>query len=305
MKTAEIFEKFLKSKIVTTDTRNISQNCIFFALKGANFNGNTFAQEAINQGAAMAIVDEKEFENTSQNIFLVNDALETLQDLARTYRNYLKIPFIGLTGSNGKTTTKELISAVLKEKFKTHYTFGNLNNHIGVPLTILSIPEDTEMAVIEMGANHQKEIELLASISQPDFGYITNFGKAHLEGFGGIEGVIKGKSELYEFLRANNRTAFVNFNDPIQVEKTEDINRITFSDQHNADVQIELIENETEYLAVKYQDLKIQSHLAIFRVQLQLDNISGLMLKLFNKESKIIFHQIIVHKLSIKRITKL
>lgn len=261
MKTAEIFEQFLKSKIVTTDTRNISQNCIFFALKGANFNGNTFAQEAINQGAAMAIVDEKEFENTSQNIFLVNDALETLQDLARTYRNYLKIPFIGLTGSNGKTTTKELISAVLKEKFKTHYTFGNLNNHIGVPLTILSIPEDTEMAVIEMGANHQKEIELLASISQPDYGYITNFGKAHLEGFGGIEGVIKGKSELYDFLRANNRTAFVNFNDPIQVEKTEDINRITFSDQHNANVQIELIESETEYLAVKYQDLKIQSHL--------------------------------------------
>ena len=209
----------------------------------------------------MAIVDEKEFENTSQNIFLVNDALETLQDLARTYRNYLKIPFIGLTGSNGKTTTKELISAVLKEKFKTHYTFGNLNNHIGVPLTILSIPEDTEMAVIEMGANHQKEIELLASISQPDYGYITNFGKAHLEGFGGIEGVIKGKSELYDFLRANNRTAFVNFNDPIQVEKTEDINRITFSDQHNAYVQFELIESETEYLAVKDQDLKIQSHL--------------------------------------------
>jgi len=261
MKTAEIFDQFLKSKIVTTDTRNISQNCIFFALKGANFNGNTFAQEAINQGAAMAIVDEKEFENTSQNIFLVNDALEALQDLARTYRNYLKIPFIGLTGSNGKTTTKELISAVLKEKFKTHYTFGNLNNHIGVPLTILSIPEDTEMAVIEMGANHQKEIELLASISQPDYGYITNFGKAHLEGFGGIEGVIKGKSELYDFLRANNRTAFVNFNDPIQVTKTEDINRITFSDQHNANVQIELIESETEYLAVKYQDLKIQSHL--------------------------------------------
>ncbi|MGL5234668.1 MAG: UDP-N-acetylmuramoyl-tripeptide--D-alanyl-D-alanine ligase, partial [Empedobacter falsenii] len=192
---------------------------------------------------------------------LVNDALEALQDLAKTYRNYLKIPFIGLTGSNGKTTTKELISAVLKEKFKTHYTFGNLNNHIGVPLTILSIPENTEIAVIEMGANHQKEIELLASISQPDYGYITNFGKAHLEGFGGIEGVIKGKSELYDFLRANNRTAFVNFNDPIQVEKTKDINRITFSDQHNADVQIELIENETEYLAVKYQDLKIQSHL--------------------------------------------
>ncbi|MCA4777054.1 UDP-N-acetylmuramoyl-tripeptide--D-alanyl-D-alanine ligase [Empedobacter stercoris] len=259
MNTAEIFEQFLKSKNVTTDTRNISKDCIFFALKGANFNGNTFAQEAINQGAMLAIVDEKEYENN--NIFLVHNALETLQDLARMYRKYLQIPFIGLTGSNGKTTTKELISAVLKEKFKTHYTFGNLNNHIGVPLTILSIPEDTEIAVIEMGANHQKEIELLASISQPDFGYITNFGKAHLEGFGGIEGVIKGKSELYDFLRANKKTAFVNYNDPIQVEKTADINRISFSDQNNTDVQIELIENKTEYLAVKYKNLDIHSHL--------------------------------------------
>lgn len=261
MNTAEIFEQFLTSKNVTTDTRNISKDCIFFALKGANFNGNTFAQEAINQGAMLAIVDEKEYENNSQNIFLVHNALETLQDIARMYRKYLQIPFIGLTGSNGKTTTKELISAVLKEKFKTHYTFGNLNNHIGVPLTILSIPEDTEIAVIEMGANHQKEIELLASISQPDFGYITNFGKAHLEGFGGIEGVIKGKSELYDFLRANKKTAFVNYNDPIQVEKTADINRITFSDQNNTDVQIELIENKTEYLAVKYKNLDIHSHL--------------------------------------------
>ena len=262
MKTAEIFDQFLKSRIVTTDTRNITKNCLFFALKGANFNGNTFAQEAINQGAMMAIVDEKEFENKEQNIFLVENALESLQDLARTYRNYLKIPFIGLTGSNGKTTTKELISAVLKEKFKTHYTFGNLNNHIGVPLTILSIPEDTEIAVIEMGANHQKEIELLVSISQPDFGYITNFGKAHLEGFGGIEGVIKGKSELYDYLRTNHRTAFVNFNDAIQVEKTADIKRISFSDQHNADYQIELIEDlKNEYLAVNFQDLTIQSHL--------------------------------------------
>ena len=261
MTTAELFEQYLKSKTVTTDTRNISKDCIFFALKGANFNGNTFAQEAINQGARLAIVDEIEFENQANNIFLVDDALETLQDLAKMYRNYLKIPFIGLTGSNGKTTTKELISAVLKEKFKTHYTFGNLNNHIGVPLTILSIPENTEIAVIEMGANHQKEIELLASISQPDFGYITNFGKAHLEGFGGFEGVIKGKSELYDYLKSANKIAFVNANDSIQIEKTIDIKRITFSDQNNADYQIELIENKQEYLAVKYQNLDIQSHL--------------------------------------------
>ena len=261
MTTAELFEQFLKSKTVTTDTRNISKDCIFFALKGANFNGNTFAQEAINQGARIAIVDEAEFENKTNNIFLVDDALKTLQDLAKTYRNHLKIPFIGLTGSNGKTTTKELISTVLKEKFRTHYTLGNLNNHIGVPLTILSIPENTEIAVIEMGANHQKEIELLASISQPDFGYITNFGKAHLEGFGGFEGVIKGKSELYDYLKSANKIAFINANDPIQVEKTIDIKQITFSDQNNADYQIELIENKQEYLAVKYQNLDIQSHL--------------------------------------------
>ncbi|GGE97484.1 UDP-N-acetylmuramoyl-tripeptide--D-alanyl-D-alanine ligase [Chishuiella changwenlii] len=261
MNTAELFDYFLKSKKVTTDTRNISKDCIFFALKGANFNGNTFAQEAINQGATLAIVDEEEYENPSNNIFLVKNTLETLQDLAREYRNYLKIPFIGLTGSNGKTTTKELISAVLKEKFKTHYTFGNLNNHIGVPLTILSIPEDTEIAVIEMGANHQKEIELLASIAQPDYGYITNFGKAHLEGFGGIEGVIKGKSELYDYLRSNNKTAIVNYNDPLQVEKTNDIKRITFSDESSTNYQIKLIESKQEFLAVSYENELIESHL--------------------------------------------
>lgn len=261
MNTAELFDHFLKSKKVTTDTRNISKDCIFFALKGANFNGNTFAEEAINQGATLAIVDEKEYENPSHNIFLVENTLEALQDLARAYRNYLKIPFIGLTGSNGKTTTKELISAVLKEKFKTHFTFGNLNNHIGVPLTILSIPEETEIAVIEMGANHQKEIELLASISQPDFGYITNFGKAHLEGFGGIEGVIKGKSELYDYLRNNNKTAIVNYNDPLQVEKTNDIKRITFSNEDSTDYQIKLVEHQQEFLAVTYHNEIIKSHL--------------------------------------------
>lgn len=261
MNTAELFDYFKKSKKVTTDTRNISKDCIFFALKGANFNGNTFAEEAIKQGAILAIVDEKEYENVANNIFLVDDTLEALQDLALAYRNYLKIPFIGLTGSNGKTTTKELISAVLKEKFKTHFTFGNLNNHIGVPLTILSIPKDTEIAVIEMGANHQKEIELLASISLPDYGYITNFGKAHLEGFGGIEGVIKGKSELYDYLRDNNKTAIVNFNDPLQVEKTNDINRITFSDENDTDYKITLIESKQEFLAVSYENETIESHL--------------------------------------------
>ena len=260
MNTQSIFELFLKYKKVTTDTRNIEKNSIFFALKGANFNGNTFANQAIEQGAIAAIVDEKEFENPSKNIFLVDDVLSSLQDVARAYRNYLKIPFIGLTGSNGKTTTKELIAATLQQKYNVHYTFGNLNNHIGVPLTILSIPAETEIAVIEMGANHQKEIELLCTISRPDYGYITNFGKAHLEGFGGFEGVIKGKSELYTFLQQNQKTAFVNLEDPIQVEKTENIEQITFGIEAGKFI-IKPTQNNGDYIAVNVDDIIIQTHL--------------------------------------------
>lgn len=260
MNTSAIFELFLKNPKVTTDTRNIEKNSIFFALKGANFNGNSFANQAIEQGASAAIVDEKKYENQNKNIFYVDDALFALQDLARAYRNYLKIPFIGLTGSNGKTTTKELIAATLKEKFKVHFTYGNLNNHIGVPLTILSIPDDTEIAVIEMGANHQKEIELLCSIAQPNFGYITNFGKAHLEGFGGYEGVIKGKSELYDYLRNNHRTAFINLQDPIQVEKTEDIDIISFGTESGKYI-IAPASSDSNYIAVAVDGVKIQTNL--------------------------------------------
>ena len=191
---------------------------MFFALKGDNFNGNTYAQEALKSGAKYAIIDEPEHK-TEEATILVDDVLETLQSLATYHRNYLKTPIIALTGSNGKTTTKELINAVLSRKYKTTATIGNLNNHIGVPLTLLSITEETEIGIVEMGANHQKEIEFLCSIAQPDYGLITNFGKAHLEGFGGVEGVIKGKSEMYDYLIANNKTIFVNNNDTIQVEK--------------------------------------------------------------------------------------
>jgi UDP-N-acetylmuramoyl-tripeptide--D-alanyl-D-alanine ligase len=167
------------------------------------------------------IVEDKNFENTAKNIFYVESTLVFLQELAKYHRDQLNIPIIALTGSNGKTTTKELIHAVLSQKFNVQYTFGNLNNHIGVPLTILSIKPEHEMAVVEMGANHQKEIELLCSIAKPNFGYITNFGKAHLEGFGGVEGVIKGKSELYDYLKSNDQFIVINENDEIQVEKTE------------------------------------------------------------------------------------
>ncbi len=218
MKIAELHALFLKFSTVSTDTRKITEGGLFFALKGANFNGNTYASKALEKGAAYAIIDEEEF-NTSAHHILVQDVLSTLQALASYHRNHCTAKVIGLTGSNGKTTTKELIKEVLSKKYKTIATQGNFNNHIGVPLTLLAIEEDTDIAIVEMGANHQKEIAFLSSIAAPDFGYITNFGKAHLEGFGGVEGVIKGKSELYDYLTANNRSIFLNADDPIQLEK--------------------------------------------------------------------------------------
>ena len=229
MNAESFYPLLLKGSKVTIDSRKIENNDIFFAFSGENFNAATLAEEAINQGALAVIVEQKEFENTERNIFYVPSTLDFLQQLATFHREKLNIPIIALTGSNGKTTTKEIIHAVLSEKYKVQYTFGNLNNHIGVPLTLLSIKPEHEIAVVEMGANHQKEIEMLCKIATPNIGYITNFGKAHLEGFGGFEGVIKGKSELYDYLMANSQTLLVNENDPIQLEKTVDYsNKITF-----------------------------------------------------------------------------
>ncbi len=196
MNIAKIHRRFLTSSGVSTDT-----NSLFFALKGTNFNGNHFAEEALKKGAEVAIVDETAYAKNQDNYILVEDCLDALQKLATFHRRFLGIPIIAITGSNGKTTTKELINAVLSKKYKTIATTGNLNNHIGVPLTLLKMDETTEVAIVEMGANHQGEIEFLTEIALPDYGYITNFGKAHLEGFGGIEGVIKGKSELYTHLK--------------------------------------------------------------------------------------------------------
>lgn len=204
-----LYEVFKKSSGICTDTRKVSDGNLFFALKGGNYNGNQFAQQAIEKGASFAVVDELEFADFP-NTYLVEDCLKALQDLANHHRNQFDIPFIGITGSNGKTTTKELLSTVLKTKYKTHFTAGNLNNHIGVPLTLLAMPLDTEIAVIEMGANHVGEIAFLSAIAAPTHGLITNIGKAHLEGFGGIEGVLKGKTELFQFLNANKGTIFVN-----------------------------------------------------------------------------------------------
>jgi len=231
----QLYSLYLRAQSVSTDSRNVPMKSLFFALKGDNFNGNEFARQAIESGAAFAIVDEKEYEDEANDIYYVEDSLNALQKLAQYHREKLAIPVLTLTGSNGKTTTKELITAVLNKKYNTASTKGNLNNHIGVPLTLLSIHPNYEIAVVEMGANHQREIEFLCGIAQPDFGYITNFGKAHLEGFGGEEGVIKGKSELYEYLRKNKKTAIVNCDDKKQVELTEDVRRISFGTGENAE----------------------------------------------------------------------
>ncbi len=223
-----LHQLLLRHPKVSTDSRNIPENGIFFALKGPNFNGNAFAEEALEKGAAVAVIDEAEY--AGEGRVLVDNVLECLQKLATFHREYCKTPVIALTGSNGKTTTKELIAGVLSKKYRTVATAGNLNNHIGVPLTLLGLRPETEVAVVEMGANHQGEIAFLSNLVKPDYGYITNFGKAHLEGFGGVEGVIKGKSELYEHLMAHGKTVFINADDPIQRQKLEGYpNKVGFS----------------------------------------------------------------------------
>src|SRR5690606_17603683 len=250
---------FLTCRNANTDTRKITKDAMFFALKGDAFNGNTFASKAIEAGAKYAVVDEAEYAISTQYI-LVNDVLKTLQALASFHRQYLKLPILALTGSNGKTTTKELINAVLSRHFNTVATIGNLNNHIGVPLTLLSMDSTTEFGIVEMGANHLKEIEFLSNIVKPDYGYITNFGKAHLEGFGSVEGIIKGKSELYEFLIKNNKTIFVNASDPTQLEKTKEANRICFGNSSATDIEVHMHSCDP-FVKVQYQDRIIQSNL--------------------------------------------
>lgn len=217
----KLYDIYLNHPIVCTDTRAIQQDCLFFALKGDKFDANTFAIKALEAGAAYAIIDDANFA-TDDRCVLVDDVLTTLQELARHHRSQLNIPVIGLTGSNGKTTTKELINAVLATKYKTYATIGNLNNHIGVPLTLLAISSDVEIAIVEMGANHKKEIEFLCSIAQPTHGLITNIGHAHLEGFGGFEGVKIGKAELYKWLATSKGYTFIYKDNTILMELIQD-----------------------------------------------------------------------------------
>lgn len=260
MNTEEIHHLFLKCSSVSIDTRKIQSNSLFVAIKGDRFDANTFAAEAIEKGASYVIIDNNAYYIDERTI-LVEDSLTALQDLAKFHRQHLKLPIIALTGSNGKTTTKELINAVLSKKYKTKATVGNLNNHIGVPLTLLSFTAETQIGIVEMGANHQKEIEFLCEIAQPDFGYITNFGKAHLEGFGGVEGVIKGKSEMYAYLLNNGKMAFINLEDPIQVEKANQIRNFTFGlNKIDANVNITAI-RANPFVEVSFSNVKIDSHL--------------------------------------------
>ena len=291
----KLYSVFLKHPSVCTDTRDIKPGSIFFALKGGNFNGNLFAEKAIEMGCAYAVIDEQfplgdlnvekdnlnrkseqfplgdlnvEKDNLNRELeqfplgeggrgidskfFLVDNVLAALQQLANHHRKQLKIPVIGITGSNGKTTSKELINAVLSKKYKVLATVGNLNNHIGVPLTLLNIRQEHEIAIIEMGANHQGEIDMLCKIAEPDFGVITNIGKAHLEGFGGIEGVIKGKSELYKSIQQKKGKLFVHGDDDVLINLSAGIERVTYGTKKLYDIVGAVLENKGEYISFQW-----------------------------------------------------
>lgn len=255
-----IHSLFLKCNSVSIDTRKIESNSLFVAIKGENFDANTFAKEALEKGASYVIIDDENY-FIDQRTVLVENSLTALQELAKFHRQYLKLPIIALTGSNGKTTTKELINVVLSKKFNTKATVGNLNNHIGVPLTLLSFNSETEFGIVEMGANHKKEIEFLCELAQPNFGYITNFGKAHLEGFGGVEGVIEGKSEMYSYLSQNEKLAFINLEDKIQVEKSKTLKSYSFGiNKEVANVNISSIA-ANPFVQIQFSNLLIQTHL--------------------------------------------
>ena len=259
----ELYDLFLKHRKVSTDSRQIDRGSLFFALKGEHFDGNKFAEEALEKGAAYAIVDDPNVA-VKPGVLLTGNVLETLQELAILHRKHIKMPVIGITGTNGKTTTKELVYAVLSTRYKTFATSGNLNNHIGLPISILNIRESDELAVIELGANHIGEIAFLCSIADPDFGLITNVGKAHLEGFGSFEGVVKAKTELYHYLQNKNGVVFVNNEDRLLMEYSSGLKTITYGEEAGSDCRFELV-SEFPGLAIDWHTasgtIKINSSL--------------------------------------------
>ena len=261
MEIDDIHSLFSNSSGVSTDTRTIKKKNIFFCLKGRNFNGNLFIDQAIALGASFVIYDEEKLNHKSKKAIKVKNALETLQALAKYHRSKFNVPVIGLTGSNGKTTSKELFTSVLSEKFNVTSTLNNFNNHIGVPLTILEINRKTDLAIIEMGANHLGEIDLLCNIADPNIGYITNFGKAHLEGFGGINGVIKGKCELYEYIRKKKGVVLVNNDDSIQREKSIGIQTFSFGKSKKSDYSTNNTISNRNSCEISFNNKKITSNL--------------------------------------------
>lgn len=265
MKTELLYELFKESKGISTDSRTVKNGEIFFAIWGENYNGNKFAAEAIKKGASCAVIDDPQYE--TEKTILVDDTLFEIQALASHYRKDLNVPVIAITGTNGKTTTKELLAAIMAKKLKVHHTNGNLNNHLGVPLTILSAPEDTQMMIIEMGANHIGEIRTLCLIARPDYGIITNIGTAHIEGFGSFDGVIKAKTELYEYLRKVNGIALYNDKNPLLVEKIfRIINRaVPFSDPTGIELIVEQISSDLNLkVSVSYQHQKYSLNTNLF-----------------------------------------
>lgn len=255
MNIVELYEIYKQYPSIQTDTRKLKKDDLFFALRGPNFNANEFAVSALDAGAAFAVIDDASY-NTHEKMILVDDVLATLQQLALYHRNQFDIPFIAITGSNGKTTTKELIHAVLSSHYKTYTTYGNLNNHIGVPLTLLNIKMDAQIAVIEMGANHRGEIASYCEYTRPTHGLITNVGKAHLEGFGGYEGVKKGKGELYDYLRASGGTAFVMWDYEYLQEMSSGIKEVVKYGTFNSSV----LQSEP-FLKIKLQNATLSTQL--------------------------------------------
>jgi len=261
MNIQKIHKLFLVSNSVSIDSRNIKPNDVFFAIKGLNFDGNKFAVQAIENGASHVISDDLEISKISDKIIYVNDSIQTLQELANFHRKFIDTKIIAITGSNGKTTSKEIIFSVLKSRYKTIATKGNLNNHLGVPLTILSMNKETEIGIVEMGANHLKEIEFLCKIVEPDFGYITNFGNAHLEGFKSLEGVIRGKSELYNYLRDNDKVIFYNSENVKQSSILNNYsNSFSFGSNSKSNCVLNKIKSKN-CISIKYNEESIVSNI--------------------------------------------
>ena len=256
----KLYNAFLNSNGISTDTRTLKKGDLFFALSGPNFNGNHFVKKALEKGASSVVIDNSDSIDLGSKVFVVNNSLKTLQDLATFHRKTINTPIIAITGSNGKTTTKELIREVLSKSYNVLATEGNLNNNIGVPLTLLNLKRKHEIGIIEMGANHLNEIELLSSISLPNWGYITNFGKAHLEGFGSKEGVIQGKSELYKHLKLKNSQVLINGDDAEQIKQTRNQKVVRFGIKEINDFKISYRSNEKD-LQVQYKGLNFKSPL--------------------------------------------